>query len=75
MTDIQIFNSPEFGTVRTLEDNGVVLFFASDVARALGYAKPQNAVAVHCKGALKRGICDCVICICGHIESWNERRH
>lgn len=55
MTDIQIFNNPEFGIVRTLkEDNGVVLFCASDVAKALGYARPKDAVAAHCKGAVKR---------------------
>ena len=57
MTDIQIFNNPEFGTVRTLEeDNGVVLFCASDVAQALGYAKPQDAVARHCRCSVKRGV-------------------
>lgn len=54
MNDIQIFNNPDFGEVRTLEENGAVLFCGSDVAKALGYAKPQNAIAVHCKGALKR---------------------
>ena len=27
-----------------------------DVAFALGYAKPRNAINVHCKGALKRGV-------------------
>lgn len=54
--EIQIFNNPEFGTVRTLEENGVVLFCGSDVAKALGYAKPSNAISTHCRGALKRGI-------------------
>lgn len=56
MNDIQIFSNPEFGTVRTLEENGVILFCGADVAKALGYARPQNALATHCKGALKRGI-------------------
>ena len=28
----------------------------ADVAIALGYSKPQNAISTHCKGALKRGI-------------------
>ncbi|PSJ23591.1 phage antirepressor [Halomonas sp. ND22Bw] len=37
------------------DDDGDTLFLAHDVARALGYAKPRNAVARHCKGALKRG--------------------
>lgn len=57
MTDIQIFNNPEFGTVRTLEENsGTVLFAATDVAKALGYAKPQDAVAKHCRYSVKRGV-------------------
>ena len=56
MNKLQIFNNPDFGEVRTLEENGKVLFCGSDVAKALGYAKPQNAIAIHCKGALKRGI-------------------
>lgn len=54
MNELMIFDNPEFGRVRTLEENGAVLFCASDVARALGYAKPRNAIAAHCKGALKR---------------------
>lgn len=56
MSDIQIFNNPDFGTVRTLDDNGSVLFCASDVAQALGYAKPQDAVARHCRYSVKRGV-------------------
>lgn len=55
MNELQIFNSPEFGEIRTIEENGKVMFCGSDVARALGYVKPQNAISTHCKGALKRG--------------------
>lgn len=55
MTDLQIFNNPEFGEIRTIVEGDAILFCGSDVAQALGYAKPQNAVATHCKGALKRG--------------------
>lgn len=54
MNDIQIFKNPEFGSVRTLDDNGVILFCANDVARALGYARPKDAISAHCKGAVKR---------------------
>ena len=55
MTDIQILNKPEFGTVRTLEeDNGVVLFCASDVAKALGYTNAPDAVSRHCRAIVKR---------------------
>lgn len=57
MNDLQIFNNSEFGTVRTLEDNnGAVLFAATDVAKALGYAKPQDAVTKHCRYSVKRGV-------------------
>ena len=54
MSNIQIFQNPDFGTVRTLEEAGAVLFCASDVAKALGYASPRKAIATHCKGVLKR---------------------
>ena len=56
MNELKIFTNPDFGEVRTLEENGTVLFCGSDVAVALGYAKPRNAIGTHCKGALKRGI-------------------
>lgn len=56
MKELKIFTNPDFGEVRTLEENGSVLFCGSDVAVALGYAKPRNAIGTHCKGALKRGI-------------------
>ncbi|WP_310598827.1 BRO family protein [Desulfobulbus sp.] len=41
--------------VRTVIENGAPLFVAVDVAGALGYKRPKNAIARHCKGALKRG--------------------
>ena len=56
MNDIQIFNNPDFGEVRTMEENGAVLFCGSDVAKALGYAVPRKALFDHCKGVLKRNI-------------------
>ena len=54
MNDIQIFNNPDFGEVRTMEENGAVLFCGSDVARALGYSNPRDALSRHCKGVVKR---------------------
>lgn len=53
---IEIFENAEFGEIRTIEENGKILFVASDIAKALGYVKPANAVNAHCKYALKRGI-------------------
>ena len=54
MSNIQIFNNPDFGEVRTIEENGAVLFCGSDVARALGYSNPRDALSRHCKGVVKR---------------------
>lgn len=56
MNELQIFSSPEFGELRTIEEGDKIYFVATDAARMLGYAKPSNAVSAHCKGALKRGI-------------------
>ena len=50
------FHNSEFGSIRMIEDGGRLLFSGIDVAFALGYAKPRNAINVHCKGALKRGV-------------------
>lgn len=54
MNELQIFNNPEFGEIRTINENGVVLFCGGDVARALGYSRPNEAVAAHAKGTVKR---------------------
>lgn len=51
---IQIFENPDFGEVRTLEEDGTVLFCGSDVAKALGYARPNDAVTQHCRATVKR---------------------
>lgn len=47
MNELKIFNSPEFGQVRTIMIDGEPWFVAKDVAMALGYAKPENAIANH----------------------------
>ena len=54
MNELMIFNNPEFGKIRTIEENGNVLFCGNDVAGALGYKRPKDAVSAHCKGAVKR---------------------
>lgn len=42
-------------TVRTvMGDDGEPLFVAKDVADALGYQRSRDAIAQHCKGAVKR---------------------
>lgn len=46
MNNLQIFNNTNFGEIRTFNHEGI-WFVAKDVATALGYAKPENAVAMH----------------------------
>lgn len=48
MNEIQIFNSPQFGEIRTAtDDNNEPLFCAADVCKALGYENPRKAVSDH----------------------------
>lgn len=58
--DIQIFNNPEFGNIRGIEIDGKPWVVGQDIAIALGYSKPRNAVASHVDedDALKQGIID-----------------
>ena len=47
-TNIQIFNHEVFGQVRTMTDEqGETFFVGNDVAKALGYSAPRNAIAKH----------------------------
>lgn len=52
--DLQIFTNPVFGQIRTVTVNGAVLFGGKDVAIALGYANPADALTRHCKGVVNR---------------------
>lgn len=54
--DITVFNNSEFGEIRTVEENDRVLFCGSDVARALGYARPSDAITTHCRYTVKHSI-------------------
>ena len=54
MNEIQFFDSTEFGSIRVVEEDGKFLFCGSDVAKALGYSRPNEAVSAHCKGTVKR---------------------
>lgn len=56
MNEVKIFENEEFGKVRTIEENGKVLFCGKDVATALGYINPRKAISDHCKGVTKRDI-------------------
>lgn len=54
MNELQVFNSEEFGKIRTTEIDGKIYFSASDIAKALGYSNPRDAVLRHCRGVVKR---------------------
>ena len=53
---MQIFKNEQFGEVRMIEENGKPLFCGSDVARALGYVRPNDAIVDHCRCTVKRRI-------------------
>ena len=47
MNNLQIFENPEFGSVRTVEIDGTPWLVGKDVAEALGYTNPQKAIRDH----------------------------
>ena len=47
MNNIQIFNNPQFGSVRTIGTPEEPWFCATDVCKALGYANGRKATADH----------------------------
>lgn len=58
MNELKIFDNEEFGEIRTININGEPWFVGRDVANALGYKKPENAIAsnVDSEDTLKQGI-------------------
>lgn len=47
MNELQVFNNPEFGQVRTLTIEEEPWFVGKDVAVALGYGNPRDALRKH----------------------------
>ena len=48
---LQVFNSEDFGEIRaSITEDGNPIFCARDVATALGYKDPTNAIKQHCRG-------------------------
>ena len=45
--DLQIFENPEFGAIRTVEIDGEIYFVGKDVATALGYSNTRDALVKH----------------------------
>ena len=61
MNEIKIFQNSEFGVIRTMSnEQGEPLFCGKDVAEALGYKKPLDAIAKHVEAedSVKRGLLD-----------------
>lgn len=54
MNELKIFENPRFGEVRTIEEDGKVLFCGSDVAKALGYTNTSKALSDHCRGGVTK---------------------
>lgn len=47
MGDLKIWENPEFGTLRVIEQDGEPWMVGKDVATALGYKNPRDAIARH----------------------------
>ena len=47
MNNLQIFDSPDFGQIRTIQQNGEPWFVGKDVADILGYNNPRKAITDH----------------------------
>lgn len=56
-SEVMTFNFSESKSeIRNVFVNGEPFFIGSDIAKALGYSKPRNAINQHCRYALKQGI-------------------
>lgn len=47
MNELQIFNNEEFGEIRTITKDNETYFVGKDVAKALGFTNPRDAIATH----------------------------
>lgn len=47
MNELQVFNNPEFGQIRTVTIENEPWFVGKDVAAALGYSNPRDAIQKH----------------------------
>lgn len=55
MSELKVFENPEFGKLRTVEINGEPWLVGKDVARALGYKDTINALKSHVDEEDKKG--------------------
>lgn len=56
MNELEIFEPPKFGRIRTIIEDGKTLFCGVDAAKALEYADPDGAIRRHCRYPLKRRV-------------------
>ena len=56
--ELKLFTNTKFGDVRTIIEDGKVLFCGNDVAKGFGYKSPKDAISTHCRGAVKRRLTD-----------------
>ena len=56
MNELQVFRNNEFGEIRTLTIEDKPYFIAVDIARALGYGNPNDAVKRHCRWVVKHEV-------------------
>lgn len=58
--EMQIFNNPEFGEIRTVVIDGEPWFAGKDICKSLGYAKPTQAIHnnVDKEDTLRKGLLD-----------------
>lgn len=47
MNQLQVFSNERLGKIRTMDIDGQPYFVGKDIAEALGYEKPRNAIATH----------------------------
>lgn len=54
--NLMMFKNDEFGEIRMLEVDNKPYFVASDIAKALGYKRPNDAISAHCRYTVKHSI-------------------
>ena len=51
--EVREFRCEGLGSIRTVQQNGEILYCGTDIARALGYKNSCSALRQHCKGDAK----------------------
>lgn len=59
MSEMQVFDNPEFGKVRIVEIDGEPWFVGKDIATALGYSNPRDALSKHVDDEDKNTVAIC----------------